>query len=187
MMSRNDSFIPQQGYYESLAVYKIAKCLYAITYQFANTYLQKGDRTIDQMIQAARSGKQNIAEGCIDGNTSKEMEIKLLNVARGSMHELKADYEDYLMNHQLEQWNNQDERTQQTRRFCKTHNDPQDYIEAVQVRSDETIANIALTMLHQFDVLMVRLIEAVKQQFLEQGGIKEEMYRARTEHKNGKI
>ena len=185
-MTRNDSFIPQQGHYENLAVYKIARCIYAVTYHFANTYLKRGDRTVDQMVQAARSGKQNIAEGSVDGITSKEMEIKLFNCARGSMQELKADYEDYIMNNKLERWDQQDKRTQQTRLFCRNHNNPEDYLKAIEERSDETIANIALTMIHQFDVLMVRLIEASKQRFLEQGGIKEEMYRARTEYRGKK-
>lgn len=185
-MDRNKSFIPQRGDYEHLTVYQIAKCLYAITYYFANTYLERGDRTIDQMVQAARSGKQNIAEASIDGNTSKEMEIKLMNVARGSMHELKADYEDYLMNHRLQKWSKDDPKYERTRAYCKTHNNVEDYQKAIEQRSDETIANIAITMLHQYDVLMVKLIEKIKDRFLKEGGIKEEMFRARTEYrKNG--
>ena len=182
-MIKNDSFIPQRGDYEHLTVYQIAKCLYAITYYFANTFFQKGDRTIDQMVQAARSGKQNIAEASIDGNTSKEMELKLMNVARGSMHELKADYEDYLMNHRLEKWSRNDPRATKTRAYCIAHKDAEDYQKAIEQRSDETIANIAITMLHQYDVLMMRLIEAIKDRFLKEGGIKEEMYRARTEYR----
>ena len=101
-MEGKRDFLPQRGNYENLAVYKLATCIYAVTFHFANTYFSRGDRTIDQMVQAARSGKQNIAEASVDGNTSTEMEIKLMNVARGSMHELKADYEDYLMHHELE-------------------------------------------------------------------------------------
>ena len=178
-MDDNRDFLPQRGNYEDLAVYKLATCIYAVTYYFANSYFIKGDRTIDQMVQAARSGKQNIAEGSVDGNTSTEMEIKLMNVARGSMHELKADYEDYLIHNGLEKWSSNDPRTLATRRFCKNNSDPSVFITKAKERSPETIANIALTMIHQFDFLMVRLIESIKRRFLEQGGIKEQMYQAR--------
>lgn len=183
-MGENNDFLPQRGSYENLAVYKLATCIYAVTYYFANTYFTKGDRTIDQMVQAARSGKQNIAEGSIDGSTSTEMEIKLMNVARGSMHELKADYEDYLLHHGLQQWPLDDPRTQATRNFCRGNSDPNAFVEKMKERSPETIANIALTMIHQFDYLMVRLIESIKRRFLEQGGIKEQMFNARKKYRN---
>jgi len=183
-MGDNRDFLPQRGNYENLAVYKLATCIYAVTYHFANTYFSKGDRTIDQMVQAARSGKQNIAEGSIDGNSSTEMEIKLMNVARGSMHELKADYEDYLIHHGLERWSSNDPRTIATRRFCKNNSDPSLFIAKAKERSPETVANIVLTMIHQFDYLMVRLIESIKRRFLEQGGIKEQMFNARKKYRN---
>ena len=183
-MSDNNDFLPQRGNYENLAVYKLATCIYAVTYYFANTYFSKGDRTIDQMVQAARSGKQNIAEGSIDGATSTEMEIKLMNVARDSMHEFKADYEDYLMHHGLQQWSVDDPRTQATRNYCKSNSEPDAFVEKMKERSPETIANIALTMIHQFDYLMVRLIESIKRRFLEQGGIKEQMFNARKKYRN---
>ena len=185
-MPTNKDFIPMKGGYEDSPVYKIARCIYAVTYHFAETYLRRGDRTVDQMVQAARSAKQNIVEGSVDGATSHEMEIKLLNTARGSVHELKADYEDYLTTRGLEQWPLSDPRTAQTRLYCRSHNDPREYLEACKTRSDETIANIALTLIHQYDVLMVRLIEASKQRFLEQGGIKEEMYRARMNYRSAR-
>lgn len=186
MKNNPNSFLPLQGDYENLVVYKIARCIYAITYYFANTYLEKGDRTRDQMIQAARSGKQNIAEGSVDGSTSREMEIKLFNVARGSMHELKADYEDYLLCRGLCRWSRDDARAMQARRYCREHNRAEDYIEAVKKRTDETTANIVLTLLHQYDVLMVKLIEESKHHFLTEGGAKEEMSRARRQYRDGK-
>ena len=171
------------GGYRNLLTYKKSDVIYQGTAVFVKRFLRRGDRTIDQMVQAARSGKQNIAEASIDGNTSKEMELKLMNVARGSMHELKADYEDYLMNHRLEKWSRDDPRATKTRAYCIAHKDVEDYQKAIEQRSDETIANIAITMLHQYDVLMMRLIEAIKDRFLKEGGIKEEMYRARTEYR----
>lgn len=177
-------FIRQDNNYRTLKAFQKAECVYDVTYFFANKFLQKGDRTIDQMVQAARSGKQNLAEGNIDGVTSKEMEIRLTNVNRASLHELLLDYEDYLRVRGLEQWPYDDPRCVQTRAFCKKHLDSAVYREKIKDRSDETIANIAITLIHQCDVLIRGLIEWQKRNFLENGGIKEEMYRARKAYRD---
>ena len=182
MTDRN--FIRQDNNYRTLKAFQKAECVYDVTYYFANKFLQKGDRTIDQMVQAARSGKQNLAEGNIDGVTSKEMEIRLTNVNRASLHELLLDYEDYLRVRGLEQWPYNDQRCVQTREFCKRHLDSAVYREKIKGRSDETIANIAITLIHQCDVLIKGLIEWQKKNFLENGGIKEEMYRARKAYRD---
>lgn len=176
-------FIPQRGDYQNLKVYQLGNCIYALTYAFAHRYLEYGDRTKDQMIQAARSGKQNIAEGSVDGASSAEMEIKLTIVAKGSMHELRIDYEDFLLARGLAKWSIDDPRTRQVRKYCKTHMYPEEYRRAVETRSAETIANIAITMIHQFDVMITGLIESQKRRFLREGGIKEQMYKARVENK----
>ena len=178
------NFIRQDNNYRTLKAFQKAECVYDVTYYFANKFLSKGDRTIDQMVQAARSGKQNLAEGNIDGVTSKEMEIKLTNVNRASLHELLLDYEDYLRVRGLEQWPYDDPRCVQTRAFCKKHLDSAVYREKIKDRSDETIANIAITLIHQCDVLIRGLIEWQKRNFLESGGIKEEMYRARKAYRD---
>ena len=180
----NKEFIRQDNNYRTLKAFQKAECVYDVTYYFANKFLQKGDRTIDQMVQAARSGKQNLAEGNIDGVTSKEMEIKLTNVNRASLHELLLDYEDYLRVRGLEQWSFNDPRCVQTREFCKRHLDSAVFREKIKDRSDETIANIAITLIHQCDVLIKGLIEWQKKNFLENGGIKEEMYRARKAYRD---
>ena len=177
-------FIRQDNNYRTLKAFQKAECIYDVTYFFANKFLSRGDRTIDQMVQAARSGKQNLAEGNIDGVTSKEMEIKLTNVNRASLHELLLDYEDYLRVRGLEQWPYDDPRCVQTRAFCKNHLDSAVYREKIKDRSDETIANIAITLIHQCDVLIRGLIEWQKRNFLENGGIKEEMYRARKAYRD---
>jgi four helix bundle suffix protein len=177
-------FLRQDNNYRTLKAFQKAECVYDVTYYFANKFLQKGDRTIDQMVQAARSGKQNLAEGNIDGVTSKEMEIRLTNVNRASLHELLLDYEDYLRVRGLEQWPYNDQRCVQTREFCKRHLDSAVYREKIKDRSDETIANIAITLIHQCDVLIKGLIEWQKKNFLENGGIKEEMYRARKAYRD---
>ena len=183
-MPTDPTFLPLHGNYRNLTVYQKAECIYDITYYFAHKYLEKPDRTIDQMVQAARSGKQNIAEGSSAGTTSRETEIKLLNVARASLDELLIDYEDYLRTRELEQWPSNSTKGIQARRACIAHNDSRYYREAVKLRSDEAIANIAITLIHQAHTMLLRLIEANKKEFLEQGGIKEEMYRARIRYRN---
>ena len=180
----NKDFIRQDNNYRTLKAFQKAECIYDVTYYFANKFLAKGDRTIDQMVQAARSGKQNLAEGNIDGVTSKEMELKLTNVNRASLHELLLDYEDYLRVRGLEQWSYNDPRCMQTREFCKRHLESAVYREKIKDRSDETIANIDITLIHQCDVLIKGLIEWQKKNFLENGGIKEEMYRARKAYRD---
>lgn len=180
-MAEDKEFLRQDNNYRVLKAFQKAECIYDVTYYFAHTYLTAGDRTIDQMVQAARSGKQNLAEGNIDGVTSREMEIKLTNVNRASLHELLLDYEDFLRVRGLEQWRYDDPRCVQTRTFCKRHLESTIYREKIKERSAETIANIAITLIHQCDVLIRGLIERQKREFKEKGGIKEEMYRARKE------
>ena len=183
-MQTDQSFLPLHGNYRNLVVYQKTECIYDITYYFAHHFLEKGDRTIDQMIQAARSGKQNIAEGCSAGTTSRETEIKLLNVARASLDELVIDYEDYLRTRDLQQWPVDSVKGIQARRACIQHNDSKYYRDAIKVRTDETIANIAITLIHQAHTMLLQLIETNKKEFLEQGGIKEEMYRARLKYRS---
>ena len=179
-MEKTDaSFIPQKGNYRDLIAYKKAECIYDITYYFAHKFFKKGDRTIDQMVQAARSGKQNIVEGSAASTTSSETELKLINVARASLQELLIDYEDYLRVRNLERWDIKSEKAQKTRHYCTTHNRSADYRKAIALRSDETIANIAITLIHQEDVFLRKLIDRLKSDFLQQGGIREQMSRAR--------
>ena len=176
---QSSNFIRQKGNYEELICYKKSMCIYDVTYYFAHKYLSKGDRTIDQMIQAARSGKQNIVEGCSASTTSSEMEIKLLNVAKASLQELLEDYKDYLRVRGLQLWSESSEKHEQARRVCAKHNEPEYYKSAIKERSDETIANIAIILIRQTDYLLKRYFDSVKQNFLENGGVKEEMTRAR--------
>ena len=183
-MSSDKSFLSPRGNYRQLIVYQKAECIYDITFHFAHRFLEKGDRTIDQMVQAARSGKQNIAEGCAASTTSRETEIKLVNVAKASLQELLIDYEDFLRVRNLSQWSSNDQRYQQTRSVTAKHNDSAYYREAISKRSAETVANIAITLIHQTDTMLGRLIETLKKQFIQQGGIREEMTRARLSYRN---
>ena len=131
------------------------------------------------MVQAARSGKQNIAEGSAAGSTSKETKIKLTNVAKASLQELLLDYEDFLRVRGLEKWSKESEKVYRTRRFCNRQKDSSEIMKRLPESSAETIANIAITLLHQTDRLLYGLIERQKRDFLNNGGIREQMSRER--------
>ena len=176
-------FIQLKGNYKSLISYQKAECIYDITYYFAHKYFSKGDRTIDQMIQAARSGKQNIAEGSSAATTSTETELKLYNVARASLQELLVDYEDYLRVNNYQRWDVNSDKAIRTREVCTKHNDSAYYRIAIQKRTAETIANIAITLIHQEDVFLRKMIEKRKNDFLKEGGIREQMTTARLEYR----
>ena len=148
--------------------------------KFAGNKTAHGDRTVDQMVQAARSGKQNIVEGSEDGQTSSEMEIKLLNVARGSLQELRADYQDYLNIHHLPIWSADSGRQQRLREFCHSNNDYEANAPLVSKMNDEEMANLLLTLCHQTDKMMCVYIERLEHRFVTEGGIKERMHAART-------
>ena len=179
-----ETFLPKKGNFRKLIAYQKAECIYDITYYFANNHLEKGDRTIDQMVQAARSGKQNIAEGSAAASTSAETEIKLINVARASLQELLLDFEDFLRVRNLEKWDINSEKACKTRDICSKHNDSQFYLDAIQTRTPETIANIAITLIHQTDVFLRKLLDRLQHDFLYNGGIKEQMLNARINFKN---
>ncbi|MBQ9204354.1 MAG: four helix bundle suffix domain-containing protein [Prevotella sp.] len=179
-MKEPEAFLPKKGNYRGLIVYQKAECIYDITFFFAHHYfVERKDRTIDQVIQAARSGKQNIAEGSAASTTSAETEIKLLGVARASMQETLLDYEDYLRTRHLEQWTVDDPRVKQIQEYSKSHNRPEDYTKDIDKRSDEALCNIAITLIHQFDNMMGRLLDRLQKDFVEQGGIRERMTAAR--------
>lgn len=167
--------------WKELYFYRKSDALYQLTVEFCHRFLPPyGDRTVDQMIQAARSGKQNIVEGSEDGQTSSEMEIKLLNIARGSLQELRLDYQDYLNTHHLSQWEPSHPRQQRLRSFCHSHNDYIDYAPLVAKMTDEEMANLALTLCHQTDKMMCSYIGKLEHRFVTEGGIKERMHAART-------
>ena len=167
--------------WKELYIYRKSDTLYQLTVEFCHRFLPPyGDRTVDQMIQAARSGKQNIVEGSEDGITSSEMEIKLLNVARGSLQELCADYNDYLNTHKLPLWQKENDRQVRLRQFCHTHNDYSDYEPLLPKMNDEEMANLAITLCHQTDKMLFAYIERLEKVFVTEGGVNERLHRART-------
>ena len=146
-----EPLVPRTGNYRKLLTYQKAEAIYDITYYFCKNYLQRGDRTINQMVQAARSGKQNIVEGSAASATSKEMEIKLVNVAKASLQELLVDYEDYLRTRNHRQWENDSVELLKMRELGRKHNDSAFYMSLVKIRPPETIANMAICMIKQTD------------------------------------
>lgn len=169
-----------QAKWEDLYFYKKAVVLDQLTFIFCQRFLPKyGDRTVDQMIQAARSGKQNIVEGLADGVTSTEMELKLLNVARASLKELKDDYLDYLRRHELELWNAKHPRYDGLLKFCRERNELADYQPFLGKWTDEELANCANTLCHMVDKMMSTFLAKKEKDFTENGGIKERMMAAR--------
>lgn len=167
--------------WQDLWFYQKSEVLYQMTYIFCERFLpQYGDRTVDQMVQAARSGKQNIVEGSEDGKTSTEMELKLLNVARASIGELRQDYEDFLKSRQLRQWTHEDKRFQPMQDFTKSHNLLSDYKPYFNKWSAEEMANVGLTLCFQVDTMMNKYLESLEKSFVTEGGIKERMHQART-------
>ena len=179
-MPNSSEFLTPKGDYKNLIAFQKTECIYDITLYFVGHYLPKiGDRTVDQMVQAARSGKQNIAEGNETGTTSMEACIKLVNVAKASLKELQEDYEDYLRNHGNQMWNINSEQCRNARLWCREHLKPADYMRVCELRDDITVANIALVLIHQADYLLRQLLEKHKKDFLENGGIKEQMSAAR--------
>lgn len=167
--------IPNRGNYKKLLSYQKADVIYQITYYFAEHYIPYGDRTKDQMIQAARSGKQNIIEGCAASSTSAKTEIKLVNVAKASLKELLEDYEDYLKTHNKPQWLKGCLEFEAMRKLGREHNDAEFFLNLIVRRPPETIANMAIILINQADYLLFRQLEKLSEGFINNGGFSERM------------
>jgi four helix bundle suffix protein len=183
--SDEPGFIPPHGHYQILLSYQKAEVVYDITYRFCERFLKRGDRTIDQMVQAARSGKQNIAEGSKAAGTSKEMEVKLTNVARASLEELLLDYQDYLRVRDLRRWEKDSKEAIYIRKLAKqTPLTFELFREFCETRSDEVVANIAICLIHQANYLLDQQIRWLEQDFIKEGGLRERMTRVRLQYRN---
>ena len=155
----NTTLIKPQGDHRNLICYRKAELIYDITYHFAYSAFERGNRTIDQMVQAARSGKQNIIEGNADIETSIEMGIKLINVAKASFKELFADYEDYLRVNGFEQWSADSDKFVAMRKLgCDGSN--QSILDIAKSRPLDTVANMAIILLKQEDYLLHRSLNS---------------------------
>ncbi len=166
--------------YTELRFYQRSDVLYQLTQTFCQRFLPRyGDRTVDQMVQAARSTKQNIAEGSTDGQTSTETEMKLLGIAKGSNQELLQDYLDYLKRTGQEEWFGNNSRFDQLHHFCQEHSLWDDYQPLMALMDDEEMANMAICLCHQVDRVMAKYIERKDREFTTEGGIRERMTAAR--------
>ena len=174
------SFIPAHGAYEDLLSFQKARIVYDATVRFCERFVDRRDRTRDQMIQAARSGKQNILEGSQASGTSKETEIKLVNVARASLEELLEDYRDFIRVRGGELWDKNSRKAQFVRRLGAQKNSSyESYRTYIETRPPEVVANILICLIHQTNYLLDRQIRQLEQAFLEEGGLRERMTRAR--------
>ena len=182
-LSSEDSIYTSPGNYQSLLIYQKAEVIFDITYYFCANFLPRFDRTIGQMEQAARSGKQNIVEGSAISVTSKETEIKLTGVAKGSLLELLEDYKDFLRTRGYRQWENDSVEVQAMRKLCREHNDSAFYMNIVKTRPPETIANMVICMIKQNDYLLFKRLKSLEEKFLAEGGLREQMTRLRLQQR----
>ena len=180
-MNEIPKIVLPHGGYRNLIVYRKSDVVYEGTVLFCRRFLPpRGDRTVDQMTQAARSCKQNIAEGSSASGTSKETELKLTNVARATLDELMEDYRDYLTSNGLAIWGPNDEKSVFARDFAKRHNHWAEWKEIFETRPAETLANLMLTLCNQTSYMLGRMIERQEADFKKLGGIRERMHAART-------
>lgn len=179
-----EGFLNPGGNYHELLSYKKSEVIYDFTFRFCERFLRIGDRTNDQMVQAARSGKQNIVEGSKASKTSTEMEIKLTNVARASLEELLKDYQDYLRVRDHGLWDKDSKEALFVRKLGKTENESYEtYRTYMESRPAETLANIAICLIHQANYLLDQQIRRLEKDFLKKGGLRENMTRARLDYR----
>ncbi len=179
----NQKLIPPHGGYRQLKSFQNAEIIYDFTVAFCKTYMSHRTngtytRTYDQMVQAARSGKQNIAEGSMDSGTSKKTELKLVGIARGSLEELLLDYEDFLRQRGLRQWGKNSPEAQAVRELARLSNKSYRTYETY-MTDPETAANAAICLIHQTNFLLDQQLKSLEKEFLEQGGFTERLYRER--------
>jgi four helix bundle suffix protein len=173
-------FIPKHGGYEQLKSYQKALIVYQGTVKFAKKWVSRGSRTCDQMVQAARSGKQNILEGSLASATSKQSEIHLTNVARASLGELREDYEDFLRDQGLPTWDKTHRYAQRVTELSRSSGENYEtYRKGIEHDNPEIAANVLRHLTMQATLLLDRQIARLEQDFLREGGIRERMTRAR--------
>jgi len=175
-----NNFIPKHGGYQKLNSYQKAEIVFAGTVYFTKRYYSRGDRTIDQMIQAARSGKQNIIEASLASGTSKEMEIKLTSVARSSQGELLEDYRDFLRCRNLVEWHKNHRYAVHLRLLMREMPTGYEIFRKGIENGDPAIsANVMIGLIKVTSYLLDQQIKHLEQEFLKEGGLRERMTRAR--------
>src|SRR5438067_13070038 len=174
------NFIPPHGGYEDLLSFQKARIVYDGTARFCNRFLERRDRTRDQMEQAARSCKQNILEGSQASGTSKETEIKLINVAQPSLEKLLEDYREFLRVRKVALWEKNSLEARFVRRLGSRENRSyESYATYIETRSANVVANILICLIHQTNYLLDQQLRQLEKAFLQEGGLRERMTRAR--------
>ena len=183
-----EGFIPPHGGYRNLFSYQKAEIIYDGTVYFTNRFFNKYDRTVGQMVQAARSGKQNIAEASMASATSKETEIKLTNVARASLEELLIDYEDFLRTQKLPLWDKEHRLVARLRELNKSVPNPtyETFVKAIEHKSPEICANAMITLIKICTYLLKQQIKQLEIAFVKEGGLRERMTKARIDERKKK-
>lgn len=186
-----DGFIPPHGRYKNLLSYQKAVIVYDATVHFCDRFIDKRSRTTDQMIQAARSGKQNIIEGSMASGTSNETEIKLTNVTRASLEELLEDYRDFLQVRKLQLWEKTNPQAQAIRKLSYganvtygTYETYETYETYVEQSGPETAGNTIICLIHQTNYLLDQQLRTLEQAFVKEGGLRERMTHARLAERN---
>jgi four helix bundle suffix protein len=183
-----DKLIPRHGGYRHLKSFQVAQLIYDVTVRFCERYIERGSRTRDQMVQAARSGVQNIAEGSMASGTSKKMELKLTNVARASLEELRLDHEDFLRQRGLALWERDDvRRAKLIARRPREADEVASWargirsMKSTQSTYAEIAANGVLALISAASSLLARQLASLEKAFVEKGGFTERLYRVRTD------
>jgi len=180
--------IPPHGGYRELKSFQHAELVYDATVKFCDRLIDRRSRTHDQMVQAARSGRQNIAEGSQASGTSKKMELKLVGVARASLEELLLDYEDFLRQRSLVLWPKDNPTAQIVRRLAYAENRSYlTYKPYIEDSPPEVAANTLVCLIHQTNYLLDHQLRQLEQAFLKEGGFTERLYKARTQARRKQI
>lgn len=175
----------KHGGYRRLLSYQTTTIIYDLTVEFVSRYIDKFSRTRDQMVQAARSGRQNIAEGSQASGTSKKTEIKLVGVARASLEELLIDYEDFLRQAGLKLWDKNSAEVKEIRALSyKTNRTYETY--KSYLKSPEEAANMIICLIHQANYLLDKQLSALEKAFIEEGGYNESLFKARVKYRTNK-
>jgi len=179
-MSETRGLIGPHGGYRNLKAYRNTEIIYDATIEFCRRFINPRSRTTDQMVQAARSGKQNIAEGSQASGTSKKIELKLIGIARASLEELLQDYLDYLRQHGLSLWGKDHMQAIRIRKLAYVDNRSyMTYRSYIEKAPAEVAANTMICLIHQANYLLDQLLRQLEKQFLEQGGFTERLYHSR--------
>lgn len=175
----------RHGGYRDLKSFQMSTIVYDLTVEFCKKFIDYKSRTNDQMVQAARSGRQNIAEGSRASGTSKKTELKLTNVARASLEELLLDYEDFLRQRNLKIWTKDDPQSKNVRNL--SYNNPSHLSYQSYLKDAESAANTLICLIHQTNYLLDKQLRTLSEEFVQQGGFNERIYQKRNEFRRNKF